>query len=545
MTTLQRTRPSPVDGRLVPPLRRSTLAVVSVPVILVATTVFACWWIGVSVPALLAGLEDSGRLLARMWPPRMANPLEILRLLVETLLIGIAGTGLATLASLPVAFAASRRFQGPAAVHATALAVTVVTRAVPTLVFAIVFVRLFGLGPLAGVLAVAFHSVGMLAKLLADALEELDPVPTEALRATGASSLQVAFSAVLSRIFPQLTSIVLYRLDINIRASAVLGLVGAGGIGMALQTAMGSLNYQTATGIILVIIALIVALEALSVSTRRRLGGHADSETRAEVLPEGHTPAEVGWDGRRVRRVLVGVLALAVFVYSIASIWPDPARISRAWPQLVDVLRGFWPPDFSAGIFLGTMESLLMAVAGTTVGAVAGLVLAVLTARRVTPLPWLAPVLRLVVVLVRGIPDLVYALVFVAALGLGPFPGFLTLCITCTALAAKFFTDSLEEVNPAPREALSATGAGRAQVFLSTVWPQFVPAFAGNTLFITDLALRESIVLGIVGAGGIGYLLHESITTLSYDATAAILLAIMAAVALIEALARFTRKHVL
>ncbi|MFB4315161.1 PhnE/PtxC family ABC transporter permease [Actinomadura sp. 21ATH] len=108
-----------------------------------------------------------------------------------------------------------------------------------------------------------------------------------------------------------------------------------------------------------------------------------------------------------------------------------------------------------------------------------------------------------------------------------------------------FFTDSLEVLDPVPHEALTSVGATRPQAFAGGIWPQFVPSFTGNGLFVADLALRESIVLGIVGAGGIGYLMQESIATLRYDVTSAIVIAIAVVVCGIEALARLARRHLL
>ena len=134
---------------------------------------------------------------------------------------------------------------------------------------------------------------------------------------------------------------------------------------------------------------------------------------------------------------------------------------------------------------------------------------------------------------------------FVAALGLGPFAGFLALTISCTALGAKFFTDALLNLDPLPMRALEATGAGRLQVFVSAVWPQFVPSFIANTLFTSDLALRESAVLGIVGAGGVGFILQESIVSLDYQTTAGILVGLIVVVVALETVAQQARRKVM
>ncbi|WP_169984464.1 phosphonate ABC transporter, permease protein PhnE [Microbispora sp. H10836] len=553
-------------GPLRPPWSARALIATGLLVAAVAVTWLTFWWIGLSPASLAAGLDDTARLLRRMWPPDLPGAGDVAGMVAETLLIAVAGTGLAALASVPLAFTAARTHRGPRWLRPAARVAVVLTRAVPTLAFAILFVRIFGLGPPAGALAVAVHSVGMIAKLLADVVEEADPVPAEAARACGAGEVQVAVSTVLPRVFPALTGIVLHRLDINIRASAVLGVVGAGGIGVALQTALGSLNYHRAAGIICVIVVLVLLLELLSVAVRRRTVRHpvrhgtirrravrrrsragrsAGDSTGTAALPAGRAPHDVGWDRGRVLRVAGAVATGMVFLVSLWSLNPDPARLSGAWPNLRSVLTGMWPPAFSGHLLMAVLESLLMALGAAAAGAACGLVLALLTAVTTTPWRPLSAVVRVLLVVVRGVPDLVYALLFVAALGLGPFAGFLALWISSTALAAKFFADSLEQLDPLPHEALTSVGARRWQAFAAGIWPQFVPSFTGNGLFVADLALRESVVLGIAGAGGVGYLMQESIATLRYDTTAAIVIAIAVVVYAIETLARVARRHLL
>ncbi|GAB3158928.1 phosphonate ABC transporter, permease protein PhnE [Microbispora hainanensis] len=544
-TTPATRAPAAADpGPLRPPWSARALIAAGLLVAAVAVTWLTFWWIGLSPASLAAGLDDTVRLLRRMWPPDLPGAGDVASMIAETLLIAVAGTGLAALASVPLAFVAARTHKGPRWLRPPARVVVVLTRAVPTLAFAILFVRIFGLGPLAGALAVAVHSVGMIAKLLTDAVEETDPVPAEAARACGAGEVQVAVSTVLPRVFPALTGIVLYRLDINIRASAVLGVVGAGGIGVALQTALGSLNYHRAAGIICVIVVLVLLLELLSVVVRRTVL-RPTAHRRTAALPAGRARHDVGWDRGRVLRVAGAVATGAVFLVSLWSLDPDPGRLSGAWPNLRAVLSGMWPPAFSGELLMAVLESLLMALGAAAAGAACGLVLALLTAVNTTPWRPLSAVVRVLLVVVRGIPDLVYALLFVAALGLGPYAGFLALWISSTALAAKFFADSLEQLDPLPHEALTSVGARQWQAFAAGIWPQFVPSFTGNGLFVADLALRESVVLGIAGAGGVGYLMQESIATLRYDTTAAIVIAIAVVVYAIETLARIARRHLL
>ncbi|WP_261164325.1 phosphonate ABC transporter, permease protein PhnE [Microbacterium sp. Marseille-Q6965] len=533
----------PVAPRLRPP--RVSPATIGIPIAYLAVTVFGVWWIDIRPDALAAGLGDLARLVERMVPPSAENVPGILSLALQTLWIAIAGTGIAALLSIPLAAAAARTYTGPRVVQALARVVIVLTRAVPSLVFALVFVRIFGLGPLAGGLAIAFHSVGMIAKMMADVFEEQDAAPRDAIAAVGASRVQNFIATTLSRALPSITSLVLYRLDINIRASAVLGLVGAGGIGVALQTAIGSLNYRRAAGIIIVIVVMLLALELVSYLAQRAVAEHAEEHTVAQLYGAGTDAAAPGWNRARALRVGGGAAAVALFLASLTQLSFDPARLGTAWANATALLSGFIPPAFSTDVMLGIFESVVMALTSTTFGVLFGLVIAVLSTRHLIRFEPLSIALRGLIVVVRGVPDIVYALIFVAALGLGPFAGFLALTISSTALASKFFTDSLQAVDPAPIRALEATGANRVQVFVSAVWPQFVPSFIGNSLFTSDLSLRESAVLGIVGAGGIGFLLDESIATLHYDVTAGILIGLIVVVVLLEGVARWARKKVI
>ncbi len=538
--------PVPASAPTRPP--RAPVASWAIPLVFLAVTAFGMWWIDVRPSALSDGFGDIARLLGRMFPATTGPVPDLLPLVVETLLIAVAGTGLAALVSIPLAAGAASTFTGPRWVQWLCRALIVVSRSVPTLVFAIILVRIFGLGPAAGALAVALHSVGMIGKMMTDVFEEISPAPREAATATGANRVQVFIATTFTQALPQMSSFVLYRLDINIRASSVLGLVGAGGIGVALQRSIGSLDYPRAAGIIGVIIVLLLVLELVSNLVQRTLAEHAGdggNGGHAQTYPAGRDLATPGWNAPRVGRTAGVLAAVVLFLLALSTLQVSPSRLLRAWDNTAAMVTGFFPPVLTMEIAQGIFESVIMAFTATSFGVVIGLVIAVLSTDHLIRVPVLGWILRGLVVLIRGVPDIVYAIVFVAALGLGPFAGFLALVISCTALAAKFFTDALQNLDPTPLRALEAVGANRLQAFLAAVWPQFAPSFIGNSLFTADLALRESAVLGIVGAGGIGFLLHESVTSIDYQTTAGILIGLIVVVVAVEQLARWARRKVI
>ncbi len=221
------------------------------------------------VELLLAG-PALGEFVVNAWPPDFSDPLGLAESALFTLLMAVIGTLLATVVSAPLAILASRNIAPSGAVFVVTRFVVLVCRAIPDFVIALIFVAAIGLGPAPGVLGLAIHSVGMLGKLFAERIEEVDPGPLEALAAMGARRSQVIRIAVLPQVVPSVVANTLYRLDINIRSSIVLGLVGAGGIGYELITALQALEYGRAFAVIIVVLVLVAAVEAASNRLRRR-----------------------------------------------------------------------------------------------------------------------------------------------------------------------------------------------------------------------------------------------------------------------------------
>lgn len=186
----------------------------------------------------------------------------------------------------------------------------------------------------------------------------------------------------------------------------------------------------------------------------------------------------------------------------------------------------------------------MIALAATTMGVILSLPVAFLAASNTAPNRYVATISRYFVVTVRGVPDIVIALIFVSAVGLGPFAGAMALGIASLGLSAKLFMDAIEEVDEAPRIAAVSVGADRLQTLFTAVVPQAAPSLIGSGLYQLDVNIRESIVLGLVGAGGIGYLLQESIAGLEYGITSAVLIVMFVVVFSVELLAMLIRRLV-
>ncbi|HVI49590.1 MAG TPA: phosphonate ABC transporter, permease protein PhnE [Candidatus Sulfotelmatobacter sp.] len=190
--------------------------------------------------------------------------------LLETLAMSIAGTVLAALAALPLGVMAAGSVSPPGLRRAVQMLLNVI-RSIPDLVWGVMFVAAVGFGPLPGILALAFHSLGMLGKFYAEIVEHMDPAPALALKGQGVAPLGVIRFAVWPQILPRLADVTLYRWEHNLRAATVLGVIGAGGLGLELITAFHLFEYRESLALIIVILGLVTVVHAISAGLRRKL----------------------------------------------------------------------------------------------------------------------------------------------------------------------------------------------------------------------------------------------------------------------------------
>jgi phosphonate transport system permease protein len=239
-------------------------------------------------------------------------------------------------------------------------------------------------------------------------------------------------------------------------------------------------------------------------------------------------------------------LALAAFLaWNVVNLEVNPERVARGLARLGSVLARAVPPDFSrAGLLAaGILESIEMATLSTLFGVLLGVPVAVLAARTVVPLPVYAGG-RGVITLGRTFHELIVAILFVKAVGFGPLAGMLTLTINSVGFFGKLLAETIETIDRGQIEAVRATGASRGGVLLYAVLPQVLPRVIGLTIYQWDIHLRQSTIIGIVGAGGIGATLYNAFSRYDYDFVLAILLVVVAIVLVGEAVSALARRWV-
>jgi len=215
--------------------------------------------------------EEFMDLMYRMYPPNVGYTGEILSPMIETVHIAILGTALAILMAIPVSLIGAENTTPNRFTFLLGKFIISASRSVNVIIWALIFVIIFGSGALAGTLAIAVRSIGFCSKLIAEAIEEIDPGQVEAVKATGANSIEAAIYGIAPQIKPAFIGVSTYRWDINVRASTIIGFVGAGGIGVELNTSINFFAWQQVLTILLAILVIVVFSEVVSAYLRRKV----------------------------------------------------------------------------------------------------------------------------------------------------------------------------------------------------------------------------------------------------------------------------------
>lgn len=246
---------------------------------------------------------------------------------------------------------------------------------------------------------------------------------------------------------------------------------------------------------------------------------------------------------RRQFRLVLVVIAVCFAALWICGVF-DLTRFIEGGPAIAQLASEMVPPDFSRWRhwLKPLVDTLAMSIAGTALAVCLSLPLALLAAPNTTPNIWLARIVRVFLSAMRSVPEIIMGILFVAAVGFGALPGVLALALHSLGMVGKFYAEAIEHVDPKPLEAARAAGGNRFQVITHAVLPQVLPQLADITIYRWEYHFRASAVLGIVGAGGIGFELMAALRLIHYDQVSAILLTILGCVIVVDGLGGALRK---
>lgn len=275
------------------------------------------------------------------------------------------------------------------------------------------------------------------------------------------------------------------------------------------------------------------------------------------------------WPRINLRRIIATIVIVIVLIWSLNGTNASPADLISGVPNIVDFVSRLFPPRFDlqavtwvvpaplAGMFGESIsfqlprvipymvETMQMAIIGTLGGILLSLPFALLAARNVTPHPAVYQVTRMLLNINRAIPDIIFALIFVAAVGLGPFGGVLAIAVGSVGSLAKLYAESIEQIDPQQVLAIRATGANGMQSFAYGVTPQALPLMASYSLLYFEHNVRSATILGLVGAGGVGFILTKYISLFQYRELMGALIVIIVMVTIIDRFSDYLRKKII
>ena len=232
------------------------------------------------------------------------------------------------------------------------------------------------------------------------------------------------------------------------------------------------------------------------------------------------------------------ISVLLFFIWSIKQVGLSPLELLKGVPYMIRLLSEMLPPNFSRifPLLKSILETLQIAFVGTFVGILGGFSLAIFAAKDLSPIPKLYKISRGLIAFFRTIPDLIWAIFFVATIGLGTSAGTLTIIVDTIGFSGRFFAEAMEEIEKKPQKALEAIGISKIAIIFCSVLPEVLPSFINTSLFSLEKAVRSSVVLGLVGAGGIGIELKVAMEMFNYDQASTILILIFILVIIVEQL---------
>jgi phosphonate transport system permease protein len=449
--------------------------------------------------------------------------------ILETLALGILATIFSTILAVPLSFLAAHnimtRVPGGSIVYYVMRAFLNFVRAVDPIIWGLIIISWLGLGPMTGVVALTIHSTAALAKLFSEEIEHIDLGPVEAVTSTGANMLQVLRYAVVPQIYPPFLAFTLLRWDINMRSATIIGFVAGGGIGAFVVEMIRQGGYRQYAASLWVIALVIMLIDYISGVWRQRI--LQGSTKSIETTPRPFY--------RSIRSLVILAIVVAAFVYSWQLARIDLRKVFEPSPTFGQVVSDFAHIDLSPTVLDPVLKQMLItifqALIATTFGGVLAIPFSFFAARNLAGSGRGSRIIyfvtRSLFNILRSIETLLYVAIFVFWVSVGAFAGALALAVTTFALIGKLFSEAIENIDPGPLEAISATGANRLQVIVYGIVPQIVPPFVSYAIYQWDINVRISTVIGFTGGGGIGLLLLTYVGQLQYHKAGTIILFIV------------------
>ena len=432
-----------------------------------------------------------------------------------------------------------------------------IPRAIHELIWGLFFINIFGLDPLVAVLAISIPFGAITAKVFSELLDETPRQPLMVLLNSGVPPLNAFAYSLIPQAFPNLLSYAFYRFECSIRSAAALGIIGAGGLGYQILLSLQSLRYEQVWTLLIALVLLSGGTDFWSAMLRRRLGAPSRLDLNVLTLSDRQMPFPR-------RDPVVNLSLLGAVVLLLFSFWYVKADFTKLWaPRTAQLLAGViqdaFPPDGSQmdqllTLSAQTLAMSILAIAGAGLG---GILLSFPAANNFL-LPggildtggnknrWCGTTVliftRFLLLVIRAVPEPIWALVFLFVLFPGILPGAIALALHNLGIMGRLMAEVTENLDERPLRSLRALGASGSQVFLYGVLPRTLPRFVAYILYRWEVCIRATVIVGLVGAGGLGRLLTEQVSSFDYRGVVATLLCFLGLTFLVDLVSASVRR---
>lgn len=498
--------------------------------------VFIGYKVEFSFVKIIAGIPDMADLFRRMFHPNISYMGEAFEKITETIEIAVLSSLTGVMLAIPVSLMTSENISPNVYLSKLLNAIFAFFRTIPSLIWAAILVSIFSIGKFSGILALSIIAFLMSLKLFREYIESINANQLNSIKSVGASPIEVLRYCILPNMTGMSVSVFFIVFETNIRSATVLGLVGAGGVGQIIWRDLNHLRYDNLATIILMLFATILLIDLLSFMVRKFLKEYSSSYRSLEHYRKH----------KILKSVLIPVFFAMLMVAVVNSLNISLERLVVGYQQGSQIVFRMIQVDFSyyPRLFEGIFESLLIAVFATIVGGISAMVLSYFATYNLGPGKIVTLVTKALINIMRTFPPIIMAIIFFRGVGPGPLAGALALSIYTTGVLTKMYSEVLENMQGNVKESILVTGATKLEAYRHGMVPQTFSNFTSLLLYRMESNIRNSTILGIIGAGGIGTALTMNINWRNWEQVGLLLLGVSIMIILIDRLSNCIRQKV-
>lgn len=486
--------------------------------------------------SFIDGLPSMLNLLGRILRPNLSYSEVIWKALIDTIEMSIVGSFLGVSLSLPFILLTATNIAVSKVLASFLNKVFSVFRTIPSLIWAAILVSVFSIGKFSGTIALTIIALLISQKLLKERVEEISENELNATISVGANRLQLMKYSILPKLRKHAVSTFFIVLESNIRSATILGFVGAGGIGQLMWRDLNHMRYDNLATMIMILFFLILGIDFLSLFMRRE-----------KKIIRYRVKTLFGYKCIKIFRKIIFFLSIYLVLIILRkhfTISFERLLLGLSQGKVIVVRMCHLNLEYIPKTLVGIYESFAIAMFATFMSGILGIVLSYFAASNSSPNKYVSFMFKALINIMRTVPPMIVAIIFFRGVGPGKLSGALALTVYTTGTLTKMYSEVIENVNENVIDSIKSTGASKISIYSSGLIRETFPTFVGILLYRMESNVRNSTVLGVIGAGGVGMLLNMNIIWRNWENVGVMVLSIGLMIGVMDAISRAVRMRI-